>query len=886
MRLKLLLITLIAVPLVAVAQEQHHNNVVFYNGGKMYVGVSNDLKAKEGTANNADAYTTKDIRLYVGGSVKVVDGSAIKQRGGTALTGDLIVSDAGSAFVDNLLDLAASPSDYTTSTGTNLFRNNAIYFVNDTLQYNGANNTEIAYRAGSGTAVEFKQGTGMALKQYIRRDTPMTGTADKNTNVLNLPNIIVGDRDKTGAKSYVIVEKDIAMTVPYVVVEPGSMFSVESKPVNESGNANWAIGQNTGSFPSLMTAHIKWSHKGLAFDDEIKTLQSTLGNSFVEGGYGVARKILTNSGAPNTWAWSYAQHDLELYTPTKPENNLRSGAGIDGAVKSLNYLYPFAPLMNNLRADHMFFNILYHPATGDVTKFDDPIIDPRAVVENTAYIAVDLTNSDYDRIEDKPENNGVVREDRAVGKYQFSRKFLGARDNFDLFKETLSSVANLTADSKNPYITEVINSKGVNDAYDFPMDNSDLYGRFRLIGNRSFLPLDLSSLTAVSTSGTLTGMTMYNSSTPGTQVNVSVNATSKDTHLRNIFWIPYNSVIYADKNPGSQPAGGPQTPTVYYYYVDYFEAASVGGTATLTGEDFTLAPMQLALVQIGNQAKNYDRISLKSGLFKHANSTTVKSSEPTNVRQDELLLQIINDETGKEDRTTVVLRATANLDSSDTYDVEKQSVIADTKVGIGASELTKTTEADLQSMSEGTIFTKASSGARMSTNIIPSSTIQLPLYIVPPVASRSEFTITPYRLETMQTVNEVWLEDKYTNVFTLLTPETKYKFQADPLVGDEAEKNRFVLHFGKLAKDETIIGDLDSDISCYYNSSTLYIRGLNSKDIGSEVHIFDMQGRLMGKTKIANVPVETYLKPLVPGAYIVKISGTRNYTTKLINLQN
>jgi hypothetical protein len=78
----------------------------------------------------------------------------------------------------------------------------------------------------------------------------------------------------------------------------------------------------------------------------------------------------------------------------------------------------------------------------------------------------------------------------------------------------------------------------------------------------------------------------------------------------------------------------------------------------------------------------------------------------------------------------------------------------------------------------------------------------------------------------------------------------------------------------------------DAPITCYYNTSVLHVSGLNENDIDSSVQIFDMQGRLMGKTKVNSYPSMEYVKPLSLGTYIVKIAGNRNFTTKFVNLQN
>ena len=63
---------------------------------------------------------------------------------------------------------------------------------------------------------------------------------------------------------------------------------------------------------------------------------------------------------------------------------------------------------------------------------------------------------------------------------------------------------------------------------------------------------------------------------------------------------------------------------------------------------------------------------------------------------------------------------------------------------------------------------------------------------------------------------------------------------------------------------------------------------MNEKDVNSDVLIYDMQGRLMGKTRVGknDYPSMEYSKTLNLGTYIVKIAGNRTFTTKFVNLHN
>jgi hypothetical protein len=136
----------------------------------------------------------------------------------------------------------------------------------------------------------------------------------------------------------------------------------------------------------------------------------------------------------------------------------------------------------------------------------------------------------------------------------------------------------------------------------------------------------------------------------------------------------------------------------------------------------------------------------------------------------------------------------------------------------------------------------------------------------------------------MTTVPNVWLIDRYENNKTVkLTPGYSYEFTLGPSDLKSVEENRFILRFYETGED---IVKEDAPITCYYNTSVLHISGLNENDIDSNVQIYDMQGRLMGKTRVNNYPSMEYVKPLSLGTYIVKITGKRNFTTKFVNLQN
>ena len=127
------------------------------------------------------------------------------------------------------------------------------------------------------------------------------------------------------------------------------------------------------------------------------------------------------------------------------------------------------------------------------------------------------------------------------------------------------------------------------------------------------------------------------------------------------------------------------------------------------------------------------------------------------------------------------------------------------------------------------------------------------------------------------------LIDKYENKTVKLTEGYSYNFTSGPSDLNDKE-NRFILRFW--GEDDEVINGGDKDISVYYNTSVLFISGLNQDDISSDIQIYDLQGRLIARTKENNAPSMEYLKPLSLGTYIVKITGKRNFTAKFVNLQN
>lgn len=125
--------------------------------------------------------------------------------------------------------------------------------------------------------------------------------------------------------------------------------------------------------------------------------------------------------------------------------------------------------------------------------------------------------------------------------------------------------------------------------------------------------------------------------------------------------------------------------------------------------------------------------------------------------------------------------------------------------------------------------------------------------------------------------------DRHLDKKVRIYPGDEYTFISDVSTTKTytADNNRFVLKF--YDEEEDVINKDDKDIFCYYQGSSIYVTNLIEEDINSDVQVFDLQGRLILKGKINDAPRESFVKPLSLGTYIVKVTGKRNHTSRIVN---
>lgn len=559
---------------------------------------------------------------------------------------------------------------------------------------------------------------------------------------------------------------------------------------------------------------------------------------------------------------AYASNDIfntnfvHRVTLTTPEGSHvhRDGSGY--------YLTGFTPLFKGLMADYMFFNTLTEPGNGSITSWKGTITDPTSMMNagKGYFMAQTDFQADYQEILNNHfggvtlgGGTDLFSGNRAKHEYVFNRTLMEkdvAGGGQQMFNK--KSTAD---DTFNPS-EEIFNATDV---------KVKLKAGFNYLGNPFTAPLDLRDIVTVPAE-TTKELANFGITVSGK----TAGANTKD--IRNKYWVINKAIVNQAATNGW-----------YEYTLSYYDAQAAGGTLINQGNldgEYYVAPMQMFLLQGGNLCTNATTQLPDCEITLPYNATglggspiaprSVSVNDAETERADEFVLEAVDLDALTQDRLSVVLRDNASLMDTDPTDTHK--ALKSQENGRWFPTM------------NGTIYTRSSNDRPMLTNTVPTSAKQLAMYITPPSDKTRNMMIQPYRMETMSTVSRVWLEDKFENKIIELTPETKYYFSSPVLTEQEASKNRFVIHFAPVDNNDLIVNE--DPIACYYNSSTLYISGLNEKDLNSNVQIYDLQGRMIGKTIVNSTGRMEYLKPLTQGTYIVKITGKRNYTTKFVNLQN
>jgi len=541
------------------------------------------------------------------------------------------------------------------------------------------------------------------------------------------------------------------------------------------------------------------------------------------------------------------------------------------------------------------------PSQFNLTSYEGALVDPfyKFDAGRGYFMSMDVTNYSSKEIDDYWQTPGgltpgIKQGARARGTLELNRRLMrqyfnngGAKDYIGQGADYMKDFSRFAADSKVDAVTGTRSGSGnmpeknyfkkdydkilhmPNETFNVKGVTLKLEKGLNFLGNPFMAPISLNPLLGYKPDGTVLGdintaldVSMYfGSGVTASHRNIGANT------LRSKYWIINNGLIEFKDN--------------WFYMSVTYDYVSTGGATIPSLETtggianpttFLIAPMQMFLLQT-NEA--FD-ITLEPSLRKLGHTTRfLKSGNDTELLSDFFVAEVKNSVDNLSDRTAIVLRESASL-ANDEYDTNKN---LSKSIELPGEKGDKSYPEETSSY----IYTKASDGTKMLGNAVPLNVKELALFVTPPATQRS-MTLNFYNLDNMTSVSNVWLIDRYENNKTVkLTPGYSYDFTSGPSDLKSVDENRFILRFYDSGED---IVKEETPITCYYNTSVLHISGLNENDIDSSVQIYDMQGRLMGKTRVNNYPSMEYVKPLSLGTYIVKISGNRNFTTKFVNLQN
>lgn len=858
MKLQLGLVILLFLPLLMKGQSTPESTV-FYSKGKMHV------KFRAGTGDDIDGSKSKSTTLYVKGSAEFADGSGIIQLGRTELTGDFINGkdpDATGVDVDYL----------------NLFKDPTATANAGVIAFIGKDN-----------------------KQTIRRSDALLALqkgSQKNKNYITFPTLRIEKTTTAGLDprtyGFVAVDSSAAVVVNNLVAPLNAG--------NTLGTSRFVVegGYDGTNFQKLNMGQALIVNDGEIDDTDVNT--DLVGYSQVN-----LTMYKYNGAADDDGAHFNADHTVQ----NRGANTLRN-------ADNKNYLTGFTPPFKEMGNDYLMYHVLMKPDQTSLTSGKGTITDPNYKMKAGLgyFMTMDLTDYDNDIIDYRWSDPlltslRIKAANRARGKFEFSRRLLAEHFNgggvanpgsTDYMKDFTRFTAN-TGDVK------VGGWSGIyKDWPDFGRDKIELIDTekfsvddvtiglepgLNFLGNPFMAPISLNPLLGLGYNNVATvddskyaGVDAATnfidvSELFGTGVKASLDHNTTDNIIRSKYWVVNTALIHYSAYKYHM--------TVNYDYISAQAGSTpVGGSVEDNSRvianpaSFLIAPMQMFILQTN---KAFDiKLSPKLRTFGTTRFLKNATTTDTSLLSDFFVVEVASTLDKTADRTAIVLRDKAQMDSKDLYDTSKSFTKSITQPDAETKSSSTKSEAVVYP-EEGSsyVYTKSSDGIGMLGNAVPLNVKELALYVTPP-ATQQTMKLNFINLENVTAVSNVWLIDKYENNKTVkLTPGYVYEYSSGPSDLKDVAENRFILRF--YGDNEDIVKE-ESPITCYYNTSILHILGLNENDLDSSLQIFDMQGRLVGKTTINNYPSFEYPKSLSLGTYIVKISGKRNFTAKFVNLQN
>lgn len=878
----LALVILLCLSLFIKAQE----NVIFYSNAKMYVS----YKENQNEATKGDSESTT---LHIVGSAKFSTNASIEQKGRTQLTGDFI----------NVKNPDNPTLDPEVITARNLFVN------------------KNATRTEKDGVVAFI-GAGNKIQSILgEKPTPATpGGLQKKINYIDFPTIEVNlDMTKVTSEDwrkvgYLSVDTSAAIAVDYLRVIPytnGITNRLSIKAAYEN-NANHRINSGHALIRQLGTGTDERTYSQVDLD-----LYKYDGDA-----------VADDDGAFNNSGSAPVAHSTTF------GKTLRDTEG-------RNYLTGFSPPYKELGADYMFYNVLTKPSATSITSWEGPIVDPffRMQAGRGYFISMEVSHADHDHINGRwqffsNDARNIKDTKRARGGYVFNRKVFqdhlsadaGAMSNFSRFLwDNSGNIFDANGEPVNAgYLVGGDANKplgGTSDWYDEEtkenrnryelMENEkfnieqtgvkvQLTEGLNFVGNPFMTPISLNCLLGLPNSGySDDAATNYPTRSDAEDAakfqvlplgGVTASSTDNTADLRTKYWIINKATVRYESSDNR-----------FYYTTAYDYISRVGGASTVEGgvalneggdatntmlnpQDYVISPMQLFCLQASRDVEITLLPTLRTFGIPRFNKSLSSQNTKDVIMDNCFIIEAINEDEKVKDRTAIAFRESAST-IFDAYDTSK----GNTKVSEEYKEkYTGEATRSASGHANNIIYTKSSDNIDLLGHGIPPSTKELALFFTPP-ATTKEIKLKFHGIENVtNTVSGIWLVDRYLdNKVIEITQDMEYDFVSDPTDAKSIDENRFYLKFYNEDED-IIIENKDEPIYAYYKDATIYIKNLIEDDINSNVQIYDIQGRLIHKTKITDIHEDAAIpcKLLTIGTYIVKITGKRNQTTKFANLHN
>ncbi len=869
-------------------------DAIFFSNGDMYVA-GQDGAGKEHEAS-----------MLIVGSAEFGNEAQIYQKGITSLTGDFLSSKSSEALSKpESGELKQLFVDSDNSKGT--------------IRFVGENNKQEIKRVGyrfkdagvikfSGVSSDEKLKSPLYVLNFPRievRKEEVNTMADVDSYIAKYPGY---DVKKVG---YVSVATNAAVKVGELDIVNGNRFSVDAK------TAARELEQSSGNKPNAIDA-ANWYRLHIGYADIRKM---TGEDNLLPGHSEVDLDLYDYDDAKNGFI---ADGGLADVSDKFLNSNSYNVAKVNGRDVYATYLRGFSSPFESLRADYMFYHVLTKPVHGSITDHtsNGPLGDPKTQFEKGRgyFYAMDVSSDYYQNIDKNWNHGGTGWLNRTRGGYHFSRlvhEYQNKNNGLNLYSidknksnyeaqrfnagditVKLVTVGNTphTNILGNPYMTpiyigDILAEKVTQNLGEDNMAPDGLYYKYDKNN-----PSDVPFVTGFA--GNPEGQSTKVKAVTILDKAARDNAIAGNYALiKSAYWtVNTGFVMRSTKN------GFPTySYNVKYDFVDFIAPATVDKQ-----NKRIIEPMQMFLLQVAapgefvfnpkmkvlpEDPKRFT-VKLKDNLSEGLPDPRAVKSEGEDdsfATPDWLIVETsVTGNSVTTDRTALRFYDKATLGYDEALDIQKQ-LVATPKVDANARM--KSEAADDVDLFEpmNVVYTKSSDGRELLGNAIGYTTKEVPLYYIPSNNRQEEVTMTIHGMDRMEGVEGAWLIERDGSGKEIykqdLFQDNSYTFVSAPVENPLKAENRFILRFFDDG-DDNGPSLVDKPITCYYSGSTLYIGGLNEKDLGSIVQIFDLQGRLMGNTVINNHPSMEYQKALGQGTFVVRISGKRNYTTKFVNIQN